>query len=86
MEGRGGSYILSLENGKDRKEKGILSRWVQQAYISGLLFRYNIVVTRRAKKDMSNAEKAVQKKLIQRTKLEHAEVHRKHVERRVRRR
>ena len=41
------------------------------------------MVTRRAKKDMSNAEKAVQKKLIQRTKLEHAKVHRKHVERRV---
>ena len=50
-----------------------------------ILFRYTIVVTRRAKKDMSNTEKAVQKKLIQRTKLEHAKVHRKQIEKRSKR-
>ena len=47
--------------------------------------RYNIVVTQRAKKDMSNAEKAGQKKLNQRTKLEHAKTHRKALEQRLKR-
>ena len=44
--------------------------------------RYNIVVTQRAKKDMSNNEKAGMKKLNQRTKLEHAKTHRKALEQR----
>jgi hypothetical protein len=43
------------------------------------------VVTQRAKKEMSNAEKAGQKKLNQRTKLEHAKAHRKSAEKRSKR-
>ena len=39
--------------------------------------QYNIVVTQRSKKEMANAEKAAQKQLNQRTKLEHAKSHRK---------
>ena len=40
------------------------------------------MVTQRAKKDMSEAEKAGLKKLNQRTKLEHAKAHRMALEKR----
>ena len=42
-----------------------------------LSFRYNIVVTQRAKKDMADAEKSAQKKLQQKTTLKHAADHRR---------
>jgi hypothetical protein len=41
-----------------------------------MLYRYNIIVTSRAKKDMGETEKAAQKKLQQKTTLHHAEEHR----------
>ena len=44
--------------------------------------RFKVVVTQRAKKDMSDNEKAGLKKLNQRTKLEHAKAHRKALEQR----
>ena len=34
-----------------------------------IYFRFKVVVTQKAKKEMANAEKAAQKKLNQRTKL-----------------
>ena len=43
--------------------------------------KYHIVVTQGAKKEMAEAEKAAQKKLNQRTKLEHAKAYRKNKER-----
>ena len=36
---------------------------------SNIHFRFKVVVTQKAKKEMANAEKAAQKKLNQRTKL-----------------
>ena len=42
--------------------------------------KYHIVVTQGAKKEMAEAEKAAQKKLNQRTKLEHAKAYRKNKE------
>ena len=39
--------------------------------------KYHIVVTQGAKREMAEAEKEAQKKLNQRTKLEHAKAYRK---------
>ena len=42
--------------------------------------KYHIVVTQGAKKEMAEAEKEAQKKLNQRTKLDHAKAYRKSLE------
>ena len=42
--------------------------------------KYQIVVTQGAKKEMAEAEKEAQKKLNQRTKLDHAKAYRKSLE------
>ena len=54
--------------------------WLYQQQSEAILVRkvrFRIVVTQRAKKEMSNTEKAGQKKLNQRTQLGHAMAHRK---------
>ena len=65
IENRGKHYSLNTGNGKDAKEEGNVFKHVK------FFARFHIVVPQRAKKEMSNAEKAGQKKLNQRTKLEH---------------
>ena len=61
IEKRGKHFSPNTGNGKDAKEEGNMSKHVNNICWD-FLSRFHIVVTQRAKKEMSNTEKAGQKK------------------------